>query len=66
MGQLDELIMWIEKEQVSLPQENMSEIQKTISATLEYVKKQAEFIVHRDSQIIEKNKTKSSPGHYGC
>lgn len=66
MEQLQELISWIEKEQDSLSKNDMTEHQLTIFATLQLVKKQAEYVMYRDIDKTKKVKQQGSPGHYGC
>jgi len=63
LSQIGELKEWIEKEQSTFPEENMTDQEVVIYATLQLVKRQIEFIVDRD---IEKCKNVVSPGHYGC
>ena len=63
LSQIGELKEWIEKEQSTFPEENMTDQEVVIYATLQLVKRQIEFIVERD---IEKCKNVASTGHYGC
>ena len=62
-SQIQELKEWIEKEQSTFPEENVTDQEVVIYATLQLVKRQIEFIVERD---IDKRKNVSSPGYYGC
>jgi hypothetical protein len=62
-SQIQELKEWVENEQSTLPEENMTDQEVVIYATLQLVKRQIEYIVERDK---EKCKTIKSPGDYGC
>jgi tRNA A37 N6-isopentenylltransferase MiaA len=62
-SQIQELKEWIESEQSTFPEENMTDQEVVIYATLQLVKRQIEYIVEQDK---EKCKDITSPGHYGC
>lgn len=62
-SQMKELKEWLEQKQMEIHNEEMSETQNTIFATLQLVKRQVEYITEKNNS---KNKNSGSPGHYGC